>query len=104
MRVQGVVVQTRRLVFSSSASGNLGIRVLLVAQGDLGGREGGLVPRAVGADLVALVEEVLFVQALQGPPDALDVGVVEGPVGVVHVYPETEALAHRAPLLDVAED
>src|SRR5215210_796712 len=70
----------------------------------LGGREGGLIPRAVGADLVALVQKVLFVQALQGPPDALDVGVVEGPVGVVHVYPEAEALAHLAPVFDVTED
>src|SRR3712207_4919105 len=75
----------------------------LVAHGDLGGGEGGLVAGTVGGDLVALIEEVSLVQVFESPPDALDVGVVEGPVGVVHVHPEAEAGAHLAPVLDVAE-
>src|ERR671916_2542990 len=81
-----------------------GVRVLLVAEGDLGGGEGGLVAGAVGAYLETLVEEFLLVEGLQGPPDALYVGVVERAVGIFHVYPESESLAHLLPGFDVAED
>ena len=41
---------------------------------------------------------------LQEMPDRLDVGVVEGVVGVVHVHPEAHPLGHALPVADVAHD
>src|SRR5918994_2544632 len=58
----------------------------------------------MGAYLVTLVEEVLLVEGLQGPPDALDVRVVQRAVRVLHIYPEAEPLAHLLPVLNVTED
>ena len=47
----------------------------------------------------AAVEEVL-----QRPPDALDVALVEGDVGLVQMDPEAQPLGQVLPLLHVAED
>jgi len=55
-------------------------------------------------DLVVLVEQPLIEEALEGPPDALDVRLVEGDVGVVEVHPERDAPGHVAPGVDVPED
>ena len=54
-----------------------------------------------GRDLVPLVEHVVFPELLQAPPHRLDVGAVIGAIRMVEVEPETETLAHLAPLVDV---
>ena len=56
------------------------------------GREARSGGRRVGLDGVALVEQPLLVELLQKPPQRLDVLVVVGDVGVVHVDP----VAHLA--------
>ena len=79
-------------------------RVLLVAERDLVRAEARDAARAVGRDLVALVDEALVPEALEHPPRRLDVGVVIRDVGVGHVEPDAGALGHGLPLADVAED
>ncbi len=91
-RVHGVVVQTRiSLGRSSSSEQHRDRRVLPVAVGVvLPGLEVGkrrLALPAVGEHLVALVEQALVVQRLEGPQDALHVGEVHGLVVVVEVDP-----------------
>ena len=60
--------------------------------------------RAVGNDLEALVEQALFPDLLQSPPLGLDVVVIVGDIGVVHVRPEAddagEILPHALVLPD----
>ena len=57
-----------------------------------------------GRDLVAFVDEALVPEPLEHPPRRLDVGVVVGDVGVLHVQPDAGAVGHGLPLADVAED
>jgi hypothetical protein len=77
---------------------------ILVAERHLVRGEGGAAARAVGDDLVALVEAPVVPEPSQRPPDRLDVVVVEGHVGVVEVDPEADPLGQPVPLLDVLED
>ena len=79
-------------------------RVFLVAERNLVRAEARDAARAVGRDLVALVDEALVPQALEHPPRRLDVRVLVGHVGVGHVEPDARALGHGLPLADVAED
>ena len=81
-----------------------GVLDVLVAERDLVRGERGAAARAVGDDLVALVEALLVPEPAQRPPDRLDVVVVEGDVGVVEVDPEADPLGQPVPLLDVLED
>ena len=60
--------------------------------------------RAVGHDLVALVEQALVPDLPQQPPHRLDVLVGVGVVGVVEVDPEADALGEALPLLEVGGD
>ena len=62
------------------------------------GGEGGAAAGAVGHDLVALIEESLVVDGLESPPLGLDVAVVIGHVGVVHVHPVAHPVGHVRPL------
>ena len=81
-----------------------GVLDVSVAERDLVRGERRAVARAVGDDLVALVEAALVPVLLQRPPDRLDVVVLEGHVGVVEVDPEADPLGQPVPLLDVLED
>ena len=60
--------------------------------------------RAVRHHLEVLVEEALIEEALQVPPDRLDIGGVEGPVGGVEVDPVADPLGQVLPVVDVVED
>ena len=53
--------------------------------------------RAIGHDFVTLVQESLLVHFLQCPPFRLDILVVVGDVGIVHIHPVAEAVAHLLP-------
>ena len=77
---------------------------VLVALRHLVAGERGAAPRAVGDDLVALVQQPLVVDLAQRPPHRLDVRRVERAVGVVEVDPEADALGQRVPVLEVLED
>ena len=63
-----------------------------------------LAARAVGDDLVALVEAAGVPHLAHRPPARLDVVVVHRHVGVVEVDPEADPLGQPVPVLDVAED
>ena len=52
----------------------------------------------IGLDGVALVEQVLVVELLEQPPQALDVLVVVGDVGVLHVHPIAHLVRKVGPL------
>ena len=80
-----------------------GVDHVLVARRDLVRGQRGAAARAVGHDLVALVEQPLVPHLLERPPDRLDVGVVEGEVGVAGVDPEADPLGQLVPLVDVLE-
>ena len=60
--------------------------------------------RAVGNDLVTLVEQPLLVDLLERPPDRFDIIVVIGDVGMLHVHPVADAVAHLFPLALVLPD
>ena len=77
---------------------------VVVAERDLVGRERRLAARAVGDDLVALVEAAGVPHLAHRPPARLDVVVVHRHVGVLEVDPEADALGQPVPVLDVAED
>ena len=57
--------------------------------------------RRVGLDGVALVEESLLVELAEQPPERLDVLVVVGDVGVLHVDPVAHLVAQVGPFAGV---
>ena len=77
---------------------------LFVAHSHLVIRQGGAAAGAIRYNLVALVDEVLIPQLLEDPPDRLDVFILQGDVGVVHVNPEADAVGQLLPFPDVAKD
>ena len=77
---------------------------VLVALRDLVAADRRTATRAVGHDLVSLVEQVLVPDLPEDPPDRLDVVVREGVVGVVEVEPEADPLGEAHPLLEVGRD
>ena len=79
----------------------LGVAVVLR---HLMARQGGAAAGAVGLDLPAFVEQVLFPEFGQRPPLRLDVGVPVGQVGAVHVEPVADPLGHPPPLPLVGAD
>ena len=66
--------------------------------------QGRLALPAVGEDAVALVEQPLLPQLLEGPHDALHVGEVHGLVVAVEVHPPPLAGHVAPPLLGVTHD
>ena len=72
---------------------------LLVALRDLVAGKRGAAAGAVGHDLEALVEQALFPDLLQAPPFGLDIVVLIGDVGVLHIRPEGHAVGHFLPLV-----
>ena len=74
---------------------------VLVALGHLVAGQGGAAAGAIGGDLVPQVEHALVVDLLQAPPFALDIVVMVGDVGVLHVHPVAYLVAHLLPLVEV---
>ena len=69
----------------------------LVALRHLVGGQRGSAARAVGNDLKALVEQILLPNLLQRPPFGLDIIVVVGNVGVLHIRPEADSAGEILP-------
>ena len=92
-----------RLVMQREAHEGAQIDHVLVAQRDLVRRQRRAAARAVGHDLVALVQQPLVPHLLERPPDRLDVVVVQRVVGVVGVDPEADPLRQLVPLVDVLQ-
>ena len=55
----------------------------------------------VGLDGVALVEQALVIELLEQPPQALDVAVLVGDIGVLHIDPVAHAVGQVFPLAGV---
>ena len=72
---------------------------LLVALRDLVAGKRGAAAGAVGHDLEALVEQALFPDLLEAPPFGLDIVILVGDVGVLHIRPEGHAVGHFLPLV-----
>lgn len=87
------------------ANGDGGVMDILVAsQGQLVvGKDGGAAG-AVWQDVVALVQESLFPQALENPPDGFHVVGVHGLVVVLEVHPAPQPGDGLLPLIYIAEN
>ena len=72
-------------------------RNFLIALRHLVAGERGAAARAIGHDLVALIEQAAVEDLLERPPHGFNIAVVVGDVGVVHIGPEAHALAHALP-------
>ncbi len=81
-----------------------GIDYVPVAERDLVRAQRRAAARAVGNDLVALVEAAVVPEPAQRPPDRLDVVVGHRHVGVLEVDPVADPLDHPVPVADVPED
>ena len=79
------------------------LRAFLVALRQLVAAERRAAARAIGHDLVALVDQPALPVLLQDPPQRFDVVVGEGDVRGRQVHPVAEPLGHLLPLLDVLE-
>ena len=69
------------------------IEFVATESGTCGGR--------IGLNGVAFVEQPLFIELSEQPPDGFDVGVVVGDVGVLHIYPVAHLTAEFRPLLGI---
>ena len=58
----------------------------------------------IGLNGVALIEETALVEAFEKPPEALDITIVVGDVGIVHVDPVAHLVREVAPEVDVLHD
>ena len=68
------------------------------------GTEGGAAPGTVGGNLIALINQPSIPHPLYCPPAGLNVIIVHGDIGMLQVNPESDALGHCLPLLEVAKD
>ena len=57
----------------------------------------GAAARAIRHHLVTFIEQAAVEDLLERPPHGLDVAIVVGDIGVVHIGPEAHALAHALP-------
>ncbi len=53
---------------------------------------------------MTFIDQSLIKVAFEDPPDALNIVVVQGNVGIVHVQPITDAFGHPPPFLLISED
>ena len=66
--------------------------------------QSGAAAGAVGRDLVAQIQQTLFVNFLQAPPLGLDIIVLVGDVGMLHVRPVADPVRHFFPFMLVFPD
>ncbi len=66
--------------------------------------QAGAAPGAVGRHAMILGEQPLVEDLLERPPDALDVVLVHGPVGAIHVDPVAHAPGHLGELVHMPQD
>ena len=92
-----------RLILDRETHKDARIGHVLVALRDFVAAQRRAAARAVGHDLVALVEQPLIPELAQNPPHALDVLVLEGDIGIFQIDPEAHALGEPFPFLDVAQ-
>ena len=68
------------------------------------GGQAGYAAGAVGGATPIFVEEALFPELLQDPPAGFDVVVFQRDIGGFHIHPEADAVGHRLPVFDIAEN
>ena len=105
-RVQGVVVQhiegVRPLHLEPDGHGRiLDIRVALI-RFEIRKRRGAA--RTVRHNAVSLVDQLLFPEGLEYPPDGLHEGRIHGLVIVIEIDPPPHPRHHLAPFTGVAQD
>ena len=66
--------------------------------------EAGYAARAVGRAAHPLIQQPPIPQRLQNPPAGFNIIVFQRDIRVVHIHPETDAVGHRFPLFNVAEN
>ena len=81
-----------------------GLLHVLVALRHFVAGQGGAAAGAVGGDLVAQIQQALFVDLFQAPPFGLDIIVLIGDVGMLHVRPIADPVGHFFPLMLVFPD
>ena len=96
---EDLVAGAQRARAVDDREGDVDARVLdvLVALGDLVRGQRGAAARAVGHDLVALVEQVAVPHRLQRPPDRLDVARLERAVGLRRGRPSSRSARSAGP-------
>ena len=77
---------------------------VLIALCNLVAGKAGSAARAIGNDLMTLIDKTLVRDLLDCPPFRLDVGVMIGNIGVVHIAPVTNCITHAAPFVGVLPD
>ena len=92
------------LIRAAEADGGAGFLYILIALGYLVGGKSRAAAGAIGDDLMALIEQALFMDGLKGPPFGFDVIVVIGNIGIFHVGPEAYTVAHLFPFALVFPD
>ena len=74
---------------------------ILVTLGHFVRGKRGAAAGAVGHDFMALVDQTLVRDGFQAPPFAFDIIVVVGHIGVFHVHPVADPVAHFLPFVQV---
>ena len=105
--VQGVVVHARQvsvLALDLEQHERGGFLHILVALRHFVAGQGGAAAGAVGRDLVAQIQQALFINLLQAPPFGLDIIVLVGDVGMLHIRPVADPVGHFLPLVLILPD
>ena len=74
---------------------------VLVALCHLVAAQCGTAAGAVGGNLMTQVEHALVINGLQAPPFTLDIVIMVGNIGVLHIHPVAYLIAHLFPLMEV---
>ena len=74
-----------------------------IPQGNFVVGKRGAATRTIRHHFEPLVEQVLFPQGLQDPPDRLDIIVGIGDVSLFEIHPKSDAIGQAFPVLDVLE-
>ena len=77
---------------------------ILVALRHFVAGQGGAAAGAVGRDLVAQIQQTLFINFLQAPPLGLDIIVLVGDIGMLHIRPVADPVRHFFPFMLVFPD
>ncbi len=77
---------------------------LLITQCQLVAAEGGSAARAVGHDLVTLVDQATIPELLENPPQGLDIIIGQGAIRGGQIDPIPHALCELLPVIHIVED
>ena len=76
-----------------------GFLYILIALCNLVRGKGCAAARAIGNNLVALIQQALIPNLLQCPPFGFDIVIMVCDIGMIHIRPEADTVTHGAPFL-----